>query len=228
MELEKIIKDSQNIDRLDNVIKTPVYSVLIEMIKLIPVIGGLTDEIVKNRVSEYQKQKRKALVEYINNDKQIRYSDDVNDVEFLINFAKTLEAVDRISSSEKIRYFANLIKESYLKTEKTNVHYYDEFLDTLNGLSYREIDLLCEVYRYEISLTSPDEFIWKNLYENITVNVSFDTEEIKSIFMRLQGKGLMYAENEINYLTTAESPPEKKGTTKYSRKFISIIIGSSE
>lgn len=223
MELDKILKDNQNIDKFEKFIKNPIYSTLISIIESIPVLGVLTDEIIKNGVSEYQKSKRKQLIDFINNSENLVYSDDVNNVEFLINFSKTLEAIDRLSSNKKIKYFSNLIKNTYLKSEKIDPSLYDEFLDILSRLSYREINLLSEVYLYEKTLNEYSEFCWSNLYNIISVNTGYEIEEVKSIFMRLQGKGLMYAEIEIDYITTKESSTEKKGTTKYSKKFIGVI-----
>lgn len=224
MKLEKTVKDIINIDKIDNVTKNPVYSTLMEMLKLIPFLGGLTDEIIKNKISEFKEEKRKKLIECINSDKQLVCSKNVNNVEFIINFAKTVEAVDRLSSNDKIKYFACLIKKTYLMNEKTDNSYYDEFLDVLTGLSYREINLLHEVYEYEKSLTEVGKFSWNNLYNIIIKKIDCDILEVKSIFMRLQSKGLMYAENEIGYILLEQSPSEKKGTTEYSKKFISKII----
>ena len=94
----------------------------------------------------------------------------------------------------------------------------------LSRLSYREINLISEVYLYEKTLNESSEFCWSNLYKIISVNTDYEIDEVKSIFMRLQGKGLMYVKIEINYITTKDSLTEKKGTTKYSKCRVTIDV----
>lgn len=39
----------------------------------------------------------------------------VNDVEFIINFARAKEAVQRLATTDKVEYFGNLIRNGYLQ-----------------------------------------------------------------------------------------------------------------
>jgi len=74
----------------------------------------------------------------------------VNDVEFLINFARTLDAVNRLTAGDKIKYFASLLINDYvLNKSPYRSDIFDECIDALNTLSNREIRLLLRYYYCE-------------------------------------------------------------------------------
>ncbi len=224
MKLPSLIEDNKTTEKLEKMAKSTPYILLMEMIKLIPILGGYVDETIAIKLSNFQSQKRNELIDHIIKDKDLIHNEDISKVEFIIGFTKTVEAVDRLSSISKIKYFSNLLKQSFLKLDNYDADSFDEHLDTLNSLSYREINLLHAIYKYESTLSNLTPFNWSDLYKTITENSDLDIEEIKSIFMRLQGKGLMYAEIEMNYFVTKNSLNEIKGTTSYCKKFISRII----
>lgn len=73
----------------------------------------------------------------------------VNDIEFILNFAKTIEAVNRLASNDKVKYFANLLKNGYFVSEKILNDTFDEYLHLLSVLSYREIEYLWFLYSFQ-------------------------------------------------------------------------------
>lgn len=63
-------------------------------------------------------------------------SADVNDIEFIMNFKRTLDAVNRLANNDKVVYFANLLKNGYMKENKISNDEYEENLRILGELSF--------------------------------------------------------------------------------------------
>ena len=84
------------------------------------------------------------MLEIILSDSENITSDMVNNVEFIINFARLLEVVNRLASNDKIKYFANLLKNGYFTEDKIANDKFEEYLNLVNELSYRELFLLIE------------------------------------------------------------------------------------
>ena len=80
------------------------------MIKAIPVLGELIDGTIDASLNKFQQSRRNELLDIVLNTSETITTEMVNDVQFIINFAKTLEAVNRLGSNDKVRYFANIIK----------------------------------------------------------------------------------------------------------------------
>ena len=72
----------------------------------------------------------------------------VNDVEFIINFARAKEAVQRLATTDKVEYFGNLIRNGYLQGKHIDGSIFDEYIHILNTMSYREIQYLVEYKKY--------------------------------------------------------------------------------
>lgn len=72
----------------------------------------------------------------------------VNDVEFIVNFARTREAIRRLATNDKVKYFGNLIRNGYLSGEHIENSKFEEYLDILNTMSYREIQYLIDYKKY--------------------------------------------------------------------------------
>ena len=102
-----------------------------------------------------------ALDEILKNDIEL-CTVDVNDVEFIMNFKKTLDAVNRLSNNDKIKYFANLLRNGYMKKEKISNDEYEEFLRILNDLSYREINYIFFLYDFENKNDKENKNYWYN------------------------------------------------------------------
>ena len=56
----------------------------------------------------------------------------VNDVEFIINFARAKEAVQRLATTDKVEYFGNLIRNGYLQGKHIDGSIFDEYIHILN------------------------------------------------------------------------------------------------
>lgn len=146
----EIIKQSlNNSEELADIKNNPVVkATIISVIKSVPILGELVDSSMDICLTTFQENKRNELIKMILSDAYIT-SDMVNDVEFILNFAKTLEAVNRLASNDKIRYFANLIKNGYFTSDKIENDLFEEYLRLLSTLSYREIEYLYFIYKYQ-------------------------------------------------------------------------------
>ena len=145
------IKKLENhcVESLQEIRKEPIIkSTIIASLKKIPIVGEYIDSSIEKALTEFQRKKQEELIDMIIKSKTIT-SDDVNDMEFLFNFAKTLEAVNRLATNDKVKFFANLLKNGYLTKEKISCDEFDEYLNILNRLSFREIEYLWFLYNYQ-------------------------------------------------------------------------------
>lgn len=128
--IENIKQSLNNLEELADIKNNPVVkATILSVVKAVPILGELIDSSMDICLTNFQKNKRNELIQLILSDVDIT-SDMVNDVEFILNFAKTLEAVNRLSSNDKIRYFANLIKNGYFTANKVE----NDLFDVLNDL----------------------------------------------------------------------------------------------
>lgn len=147
--LEKIKQSLNNSEDLVDIKNNPIVKVtILSVIKAVPILGDLIDSSLDNCLTIFQENKRNELIKLILSNVNIT-SDMVNDVEFILNFAKTLEAVNRLSSNDKIRYFANLVKNGYFTANKVENDLFEEHLRLLTTLSFREIEYLYFLYQYQ-------------------------------------------------------------------------------
>lgn len=147
--IENIKQSLNNSEELADIKNNPVVkATILSIVKAVPFLGELIDSSMDICLTNFQENKRNELIQLILSDAKIT-SDMVNDVEFILNFAKTLEAVNRLSSNDKIRYFANLIKNGYFTANKVENDLFDEYLRLLNTLSFREIEYLYFLYQYQ-------------------------------------------------------------------------------
>lgn len=148
-EFESAKLSLQNTDTVIDVKNNPVVkSTILSVLKSVPLFGELIDSSIDVYLSSFQEAKRQELIDLILTDVTIT-SDMVNDIEFIFNFAKTVEAVNRLSLNDKVKYFANLLKNGYFISDKIQNDTFEEYLHLLSVLSYREIEYLWFLYSYQ-------------------------------------------------------------------------------
>lgn len=141
--VDLIKKDLDRINVMQNIKGNPmVNATLISMIKAIPFVGEMLDLSIDKRLEEFKNEKEQELLDVILKNKNTITSDMVNDVEFIINYAKVMEAIQRLATNDKIKYFGNLIRNGYLSGEHIESDEFEEYLDILNSMSYKEIEYL--------------------------------------------------------------------------------------
>lgn len=171
-----------------------IESVLMPVIKAFPVFGDMIDSTINLKIDEFQNKKEQELVEVILKDKYTIISEMVNDVEFILNFAKTREAVRRLATNDKVKYFGNLIRNGYLSGEHIENNEFEEYLTILNTMSYREIQCLiaykqfCDEKNKELKI----ENRWHQFVKDYNMPYDLDAESMYSLFQRIKSTGFIY------------------------------------
>lgn len=148
-ELEQAKLSLQNMNDLVDIKGNPVVSsILMAPIKAIPVIGDLVDSTTDELLENFQQKKEQELIDVILNDSNSITTEMVNDVEFIINYARVVDAVRRLATNDKVKYFGNLIRNGYLSGEHIPNSEFEECLNILNTMSYREIQYLVDYKKY--------------------------------------------------------------------------------
>lgn len=142
-DFENVKKSLQNANKVADVKRNLfVDSVVMSAVRAVPIIGDMLDSSMNKIIEDFQKKKEEELVDVILRDKNSITTEMINNIEFIINFAKTKEAVRRLATNEKVEYFGNLIRNGYLSGERIDDSEFEEYLDILNSMSYREIEFL--------------------------------------------------------------------------------------
>ena len=133
-------------------------------------------------------------------------SDMVNDVEFIMGFAKTKNAVDKLSNGDKVKFYGNLLVNGYLNDkDKISVDEFDEYLELINSLSYRELEYLSffkehsDKHRGILIYQHWEEF--SKEFEN-----KFPKRDVYFVYKRLERTGF------ISEVTETESVEENTGS----------------
>lgn len=136
-------------DDLNDIWNNPVVQGIYQSLKVFPVITTLTGTLISDKLLERQKQKQAELCRIIFNDNSISL-EDVEDVLFITEFARTLDVVNKLSTNEKIQYIAKLFKKTFSSNlYKENLSEFEEYLRKLEYVSIRELKLLFLLYECE-------------------------------------------------------------------------------
>mgnify|MGYP000505088154 FL=1 len=99
-ELESVKLSLQNINDIVDIKGNPVVSsVLMAPVKAIPIIGDLIDSSADALLDDFQKKKEQELIDVILTNSTAITTEMVNDVEFIINYARVVEAVKRLATN---------------------------------------------------------------------------------------------------------------------------------
>ena len=167
-----------------DIARNPVFKALIN---LIPAFGDLLDSSIDLIVTEFQEAKRQKLLEIILSDNERITSTMVSDVEFIISFAKVVNAVDRLVKNDKIEYFANLLKNSFLTNEKIDADYFDEYMYTIGIMSYKQMQLMIDLKNCP---DKKEKIAFRDWVDDTQKKFDCSFEELNSEYLRLQGMGL--------------------------------------
>lgn len=188
-ELEVLKSSLQSVNDLADIKSNPVVeSVLMPIIKALPVIGDMIDSAINVGIDGFQNKKEQELVEIILKDKYTITSDMVNDVEFIVNYAKAKEAVRRLATNDKVKFFGNLIRNGYLSEEHIENDTFEEYLEVIITMSYRQLECLAEFYQ-KSQLT--DGRIIDKDWELFKKNSKYPETDIKFILKQLERTGFI-------------------------------------
>lgn len=231
MDFEQTKMELRNIESIIDAKNNPaVKSTIIGSLKLIPFFGDLLDNTIEAMLLSFQKEKQEKFLNILLEDTTIT-REMVNDVEFLMEFAKTLEALNRVMVNEKIIYFASLFKYSYCAPNKITADEYEEYLAILQELSYREIFILYKLFEYEEHASARTATFstswsviskyWDNFISEIRQTLKIPEPVIYSLLQKLTHTGL-YSSNFTDIVTGSQPPGY---TTEYYARFYAKLTG---
>ena len=177
----------QNAEAAVAIYNNPTVKAVKSLLSKIPVIGTLIDEITENTLKCFQEKKRQEFIDIILSSGENITSDKVNDVEFLINFAKTVEAVDRLATNDKVKYFANLLKSGYFSGERMNADLFDEMLNSLKSLTLTQIKIIVYWGKYDFS---NNDKAWENFEKDLMSEFQLTASEFYGQLNSISKTGL--------------------------------------
>ena len=220
-------------DTIVDIYSNPGVRIAINSIKaVVPVIGDLIDESLCAVLEDNQTKKRNLLLDIILSDKQSITPDMVNDVEFIMNFAKVIEAVNRLARNEKVIYFANLIKNGYLVNSafKISNDEFEEYFNEISRLSFRELEYLVFFWKYaENHGGRIAAHTWKSFSEEF--NEKYNGQDPISVYRKLIKTGLIYEIKKGTYISKAAEElhldNEGYGIDAGFKKFYEVVLDSN-
>lgn len=144
-EFQDVKYSLETLDDVKDISNNPVVKSLISVVSLIPGMGTFANSAIAEKVSMFQKEKREKLIDIIFSDGTIT-QEQVSDVQFIMEFAKLLDVIDRLSTNTKVEYLGKLFKNSMLSNDDDKFDRFEEYLYRFNELSNREIEILYLLY----------------------------------------------------------------------------------
>ena len=199
---EKIDESKANLIKIEQLLDIQANPIVSSFFQGIPVIGNLIDSTMESVFQTFQKKKMQELTDTILSDDHEITSDMVNDIEFIMNFAKTTDAVLRLTTNDKVKYFGNLIRNGYLSGNHIENDLFEEYLEILNTMTYREIQYLtdyklyCCTKRQESKEIFYPDNLFKEFSSEYSKKIGISENELYSVFTRLKRTGFVSEEYE--------------------------------
>lgn len=177
-----------SVEEIADIIKNPIVRNMFFAVQKIPKVGELVSASAEYLLDGFQNGKEQNLNEIILRDNHTITSDMVNDIEFIVNYSRTLDAVHRLATNDKVKFFGNLIRNGYLSGEHIENDEFEEYLEVLVTLSYRQIECLAEFYQKSHSTNG--KIIDKD-WEEFKKNSKYPENDVNFIFKQLVRTGFI-------------------------------------
>lgn len=144
-EESEIAKTSyQAVSDIKDIWENPLAQFIVSHISaILPAVSSGIEKALEMR----QKKKLEELFEIALEDDTITL-EDLQDVDCILEFARTIDVVNRLIRNDKVKYLARLLKNSIQDRER-DVDEFEELLDKIATLSLREMELLYLLYEEE-------------------------------------------------------------------------------
>ncbi len=198
---DNVKSELYNLEQMQDINNNPaVKTTIMAITKSVPIFNTLIDSFIETYLTRFQQKKRDELLDIILSDSQNITLEKVNDVEFIMNFSKILEAVNRLSTNEKVEYFANVIKNGYFSEEKISNNEFDEYFFALSTLSYRQINILIDFYYHDKNFCKNNDEEsknklqgrsehWDKFINEVTLKYSVSEDDVVSILSSISRTG---------------------------------------
>lgn len=206
---EKFETTKNNLDGIEKINNIWEHPVVKGIIGVIPYVSPAIDTGIKKLLEDYQRKKIEELFSIILEDNSITMSD-IQSVESIMKIAKTIDVVNKLMRNDKVKYMANLLKNSI--KEKDNCDMFEEQLNKLDTLSIREIELLYLLYLEEQKtkvlnnegneMINPD-VAWKKFVTVSKDKYSLNDTDINSIMLGIMRTGFCVCEWKFGFSKSA-------------------------
>lgn len=169
------------------------------LIQLIPLgIGAAADVVLIKKVEKMRSDRAREFFDELGNGTVQLTQEMIESENFLHCYFSTVRAALNSYRKEKIRYFARLLTSSITSSEISTIDEYEEYLSILDELSFRELELLVVLSRYEKDnflqddtdqIQRPNRF-WDQFYSEVCSRFSLSDGELNGILARLNRTGL--------------------------------------
>lgn len=226
---ELVKSELKNVGEIKDIFENPAVKYLLGILNALSygAVDAL-DVLFSKTLFERQKQKRKELCEIIFAD-NLFTREDVEDVEFVLEFARTLDVVNRLATNKKLKYIATLFKRTFSQeTYKEHIPEFEEYLFRLDRVSFRELDLLFLLYDSErkskfAQYTGKEKLdkVWEDYISVVKEKYSLSESMIRSIMSGLVMTGFCH-ETRIPLLNGSDLVGPYC-TTEYFWRFLELI-----
>ena len=157
-------KDSINATKMDDIYNSPTVQTILAGLGAIPIpiVGEVGDVIATGIGAKLNKNKNERLtsvLEMIISDNAIT-SDMVDGVEPIMAFVKMLNVAMKLITNDKLKFLANLYKNLIVE-ESRDYNQFEEYLERLESLSYRELQILFLLHQNELTYHDEEELLKK-------------------------------------------------------------------
>lgn len=230
MNFQKDKADLETTEMFNDIHNNPVIKNLCSVLGcafgIFPLADIIPDAVSKLLNDDLKRKQQRVITDLLMSKSITEY--DVEDIGFVTEFAKLLEAVKRTNGNTKIKYMTDIFKGTVCNGEK-EYDSYEEYLQRIYDMSEREIRILlimnrCEQKEENMNYRNDTREqklgrIWHE--EKITVKneLGIDEATLRSILIGLQRTGFCASEY-LNY--------ESSGTvvyilTRYFKDFMEFV-----
>lgn len=163
---------------------------IMPLIRAVPIIGDMISTGTEKVLNDFQSKKQLELIDCILQDDELITIEQVNDIEFIINFSKTVESIKRLATNDKVKYFGNLLRNGYLRNVRIDNNDFEEYSNIITELSYRELTYLA-FFKQETKKMKSTYNIWDKFKQNFEIEFKVKRSEIDEIFTRLKRSGFI-------------------------------------
>jgi len=179
-------------------IKNPAIRALMQVLGAgtFGVVSGL-DSALATHIQNMRETRLRLFFEELDKG-DVQLSDEIiQSCDFLHAFFATTKAALNTRRKEKIQMFARILNSFAAKSCEVGIDEYEDYLNVLDELSYREIVVLTILGKYEkmetlesqLSASMRAHSFWDDFIQEAAANLSIGRDEVESILLRLTRTG---------------------------------------
>ncbi len=185
---------NQVLDLHEKYSDSPLFKMLIILItKSIPIASNISDtlvEAINYKLTKMRLERVRLFFEELEKNEEHLTKDLINNNEFIHKFMITYSAAVRTYRYKKIQVFARLLANSEKNESYPDVDLYEEYVNIIDDLSYRELYALNILHYYEENNSDKKaEEYWDKFKADLKEELLIKEKEIKPFLRRLERTG---------------------------------------